>query len=856
MKENIEEQAEIFIQKARHYLITRYGRHPKQAFPWEVFQAVSLALREMVMINWAATVRTVNEKKARRLYYLSMEYLPGRMLVSNISNLQIHALMRRVVEKLGYEYNQILAMEPDPGLGNGGLGRLASCFLDSLATQRYPSTAYGLRYQYGIFEQQLWEGVQIEKPDCWLLNENPWNLRHDGSSKTVKFAGLTRKRINGNGEVVLDLTDYEEVRALPFDFPIIGFSPADDFNVVTLRLWSTKESPHNFHLQRYNAGQIGPAGENTALTDVLYPNDNHETGKRIRLKQEFLLVSASLQDILQRHLEHFPDLSNFADQVRIQINDAHPSLVIPELMRQLTNYHSIPWNKAWEVTQEVVGFTNHTILSEALEEWNKDRLSCLLPRQYRVIEQINEQLCNAVRKKFPGDEERVRRMSLIEEGQIRMAHLAIYGSHRVNGVARLHGEILKERVFKDFDEMFPGKFTYVTNGVTQRHWLWHSNPRLADFLIDRIGSGWLTDFSQIQKIRDFASDPETQAAFLAIKKKNKARLLNFLGNNNPDRDLFGKPSQREYDFDLDALFDVQIKRVHEYKRQLMNALHLIMLYHELIEDPSSRSIKRVALFSGKATAGYLIAKNIIQLIYCIAREINNNPALQGKLKIAYIENYCVTRAETIIPAADLSEQISTAGMEASGTGNMKLTMNGALTIGTEDGANIELREAIKEPWWPFSFGAKAEELHFLYSHDRYNPWDVYSKHPKIKQAVDSLKDGTFARSENEEEALSILFDNLMLGFGGQRADRYFVLHDLPAYYETQKKVEAHFLEPSKWAECALHNIAGMGDFSTDSAIRNYAAGIWGLNPCPVDSKILEEVRKIYIESTLKTTQRP
>ncbi|MCC5831512.1 MAG: glycogen/starch/alpha-glucan family phosphorylase [Chlamydiales bacterium] len=851
MKEDIEEQAEIIAQKARHYLITTYGRYPKQAFPWEIFQVVSLALRELVMINWASTVRTVNEKKARRLYFLSMEYLPGRMLVNNISNLHIHPLMRRVVEKLGYEYNQILSIEPDPGLGNGGLGRLASCFLDSLATQRYPATAYGLRYQYGIFEQQLWDGVQVEKPDCWLLNDNPWDLRRDGSAKRVKFAGCTRKRVNGNGDVVLDLTDYEEVRALPYDFPVIGFSPTKDFNVVTLRLWSTKESPHNFHLQRYNAGQIGPAAENTALTDVLYPNDNHETGKRIRLKQEFLLVSASLQDIFQRHLEHFPDLTNFADLVRIQINDTHPALVIPELMRQLTNYHAIPWNTAWEMTQEVVGYTNHTILSEALEEWNKDRLSSLLPRQYRMIEQINERLCESVRKEFPGDEERVQRMSLINEGQIRMAHLAISGSHRVNGVARLHGDILKTRVFKDFHEMFPNKITHVTNGVTQRHWLWHCNPRLADLLIDRIGSGWLTDFSQIHRIRDFADDPETQTAFLEIKKKNKERLLHFLWENNPVRDLFGSPSRREHNFDLDALFDVQIKRVHEYKRQLMNALHLIMVYHDLLEDPSSHPVKRVALFSGKAAAGYLIAKNVIQLICCLERKINNDALIQEKLKVVYVENYCVSRAEMIIPAADLSEQISTAGMEASGTGNMKLTMNGALTIGTEDGANIELREAIKEPWWPFSFGASADELQALYSQDAYNPWDVYSLHPKIKRAVESLKDGTFTTSENEEEALSTLFDNLMLGYGGQRADRYFVLHDLPAYYEMQNRVEAYFLDQASWAKCALYNIAGMGPFSTDSAIRNYASEIWGLTPCPVDPGILEEVRKIYNESTLK-----
>ena len=851
MEKNIEEQAEIIAQKARHYLITNLGRHPKKAYSWEIFQVVSLALREQVMINWSATIRTTHEKQVRCLYFLSMEYLPGRMLVNNISNLHAHPLMHRVVEKLGFKYQEILSIEPDPGLGNGGLGRLASCFLDSLATQQYPAMAYGLRYQYGIFEQQLWDGVQVEKPDCWLLNENPWNLRNDGNSKTVKFAGLTRKKMNKSREVVLDLSDFEEVRALPFDFPIIGFSEGSCFNVATLRLWSTKESPHNFHLQRYNAGQIGPAAENTALTDVLYPNDNHETGKRIRLKQEFLLVSASLQDIIQRHLEYHPDLSNFTDLVRIQINDTHPALVVPELMRCLTKNHSIKWNRAWEMTQEVTGFTNHTILSEALEEWNKDRLAYLLPRQYWIIEKINHQLCEAVRKKYPDDEKRVQRMSIFNKGQIRMAHLAIFGSHKINGVARLHGEILKERVFRDFHEMFPDKFTYVTNGVTQRHWLWHCNPLLAEFLVERIGREWLTNYPLIQNIREFAADQKTQEDFLAIKKQNKDQLLHFLRENHQTRDLFGASTRQKYDFDTAALFDVQIKRVHEYKRQLMNALHLIMLYHDVLENKDSHPIKRVAIFGGKAAAGYAIAKNVIQLIYCLGRKINNDPQIDDKLKIIFVENYCVSQAEIMIPAADLSEQISTAGMEASGTGNMKLTMNGALTIGTEDGANIEMRETIKEPWWPFSFGASAEELHKLYTQDRYNPWDIYSKYPKIKRAVDSLKDGTFSQSKNEEESFSILFDTLMFGYGGQRADRYFVLYDLFAYYETQKQVEALFLKPSQWAEYALHNIAGMGNFSTDIAIQNYAKNIWGLEPCPVDPAILKDVKDIYDESTLQ-----
>jgi len=852
MDHQLEEQAENIVKKVRHYLITQMGRDPKKAFPWEIFQAISLTLRERVMVNWAATIRTMNESKERRLYYLSMEYLPGRMLVNNISNLRVHPLLKKVLEKLGYDYNQILSLESDPGLGNGGLGRLASCFLDSLATQNLPALAYGLRYQYGIFEQQIWEGVQIEKPDCWLLNENPWEMRNDNYAKIVKFAGLTRKKLNMHQETVLDLHDFEEVRALPFDFPIIGYSESELFNVLSLRLWSTKESPHNFHLQRYNAGQIGPAAENTALTDVLYPNDNHETGKRIRLKQEFLLVSASLQDILERHIENFGDFHNLADKVRIQINDTHPALVIPEMIRLLTHRFSLSWQKAFEMTQEVVGFTNHTILSEALERWNKERLACLLPRQYWVIEKINQKLCEHVRKKYPQDEEKVQRMSIIENGQIRMANLAIYGSHKINGVARLHGEILKTRIFKDFYEMYPEKFTHITNGITQRHWLWHCNAYLSEFINARIGKKWLTDFSQIENLRDFASDEPSQIEFLEIKRKNKERLINFLKEHNQQRNLMGQHIATSFDkIDLDSLFSMQVKRIHEYKRQLMNALQLIMLYFELLENPDAIAVKRTAVIAGKAAAGYFTAKYVIQLFHCLARKINNDPAIQDKLKIIFVENYCVTRAEKIIPAADLSEQISTAGMEASGTGNMKLTINGALTIGTEDGANIEMREAIKEPWWPFSFGSSADELAHLQRQDSYNPWDIYSQDSKIKRALDALKDGTFAQTESEEEAFGALFDTLMMGYGGQKADRYFVLYDLKSYYETERKVEKLYQNKSAWAETAIHNIAQMGRFSSDGSIHEYANKIWGIDPLPVDLKILREVQQVYEESTLR-----
>lgn len=852
MEEDLENRAQEIALQVKHYLITNMGRHPKEAYPWEIFQALSFALRERIMVNWAATAQSINQSQKRRLYYLSLEYLPGRMLVNNISNLHAHHLVKKVMQVLGYDYNTTLRIEPDPGLGNGGLGRLASCFMDSLATQQYPAVGYGLRYQYGIFEQQLWEGLQVEKPDCWLLNENPWELRRDGNAQTVKFGGLLGKKINGHQEVCHDLTDYEEVRALPFDFPIIGFALSDQFNVVTLRLWSTKESPHNFHLQRYNAGQIGPAAENTALTDVLYPNDNHETGKRIRLKQEFLLVSASLQDIIRRHLDIFPDMSTFADKVRIQINDTHPALVIPELIRLLVAHHRFSWQGAFETTQQVVGFTNHTILSEAMEKWNQDRLACLLPRQYYVIDQINQKLCALVRNHAPKDEQLVRQLSIIEEGQVRMAHLAIFGSHSVNGVARLHGEILKERLFADFNTLFPGKFTYVTNGVSQRHWLFHCNPLLTDFITERIGTGWVTDFSQISHLQNFANEKATQEAFLAIKAENKRLFARFLYEHNPKRDLLGRLVDSHADHvEPDSLFAVQIKRIHEYKRQLMNALHLIMLYFDLRSDPQSRKIKRTVFFSGKAAAGYTVAKHIIHLIDCLAKKINHDPSIQNKLKVIFVENYSVTRAEAIIPAAELSEQISTAGMEASGTGNMKLTMNGALTIGTQDGANIEMKEAVTEKWWPFSFGADAATLMRLRDQNLYNPWDIYSKNQQIKRAVDALKDGTFAENHRDEEALGALFDALMLGFEGSRADAYFVLYDLQNYYDTQKRVEELYCNRHQWAEYCLNNIARMGSFSSDVSIQKYANEIWGIEKTPVNPEILAEVRKIYRSSTLK-----
>ncbi|MCB1115318.1 MAG: glycogen/starch/alpha-glucan phosphorylase [Chlamydiia bacterium] len=833
-------QADSLAQKVRHYLITMMGKTADEANDEEFYRALSRTLREEIMINWTATNHTLKKPKLRRVYYLSMEYMPGRLFGNNVTNINALDLVKNVLQKLGRDYETITHMEHDIGIGNGGLGRLASCFMDSLATLKYPAMGYGMRYHYGIFDQELVCGVQVERPDCWLLTPNPWEFRQDSSAVSVRFGGKPISRKNSHGDEVFDLLDYEEVRALPYDLPIIGYSEDPNFSVLTLRLWSTKESPRNFGLQRYNAGEYGQASENTSLTDVLYPDDNHEAGKRVRLKQEFLLVSASLQDIVNQYKEVHDDWSHFADCVRIQINDTHPALIIPELIHLLTQEHDCSWNAAWDTVRTCCGYTNHTILKEALEEWNAQRVFELLPRHSFIIERLNYEFCASIRKKFPNDEEKVRRMSFIEHGQMKMANLAIYGSHKVNGVAALHTEILKTTLFKDFYEMYPDKFVNITNGVTQRRWLLHSNPLLSSFLEKRIGKGWITNFEEIARIADFANDPETQKEFLAIKKENKERLIKMIHEDSDFHHGTDKSGGQGSFLESDALFDTQIKRFHEYKRQLMKALHLLMLYFEIKANPNSHRIKRLAIFGGKAAPGYHIAKCIIRLIYCLSRKINNDPDLKGKLNVIMIENYNVSKAEIIIPATDLSEQISTAGMEASGTGNMKFAINGALTIATDDGANVEMREKITDQWWPFMFGASSSENLESWRSKNYHPEEFISKHPQIKQVFEALENRSLVENNAEHDALLAVQNTL-------KRDHFFVLKDLMPYYETQKKVEALYQDPQKWAEFALHNIAGMGSFSGDVSIKNYAEKIWDVTPCPPDPKELEEVRKEYSE---------
>lgn len=839
-----ERQSEILIAKIKHYLITMMGRVSDEASSEEFYLALSFALREEIMINWLAASHTQAKNDVRMVYYLSMEYLPGRILSNNITNLLANEMIELVMRKMNRSFHDIIILEPDPGLGNGGLGRLASCFLDSLATHNYPAQAYGLRYQYGTFEQQIWNGVQIEAPDCWLLTENPWEFRRDVRRVVVRYCGETSSSTNIHGDEILALRNFEEVSALPYDIPIVGYSKDKKFSVVTLRLWSTKDSPTNFQLQRYNAGRLDQASENMTLTDVLYPSDYHETGKRIRLKQEYLLVSASLQDIIRRYLSIHDNFRSFADKTRIQINDTHAALVIPELIRILTNHHDIPWKMAVEITRACTGYTNHTILREALEEWDQNLFQYLLPRQLQIIQRLNHDFCNEIRTKFPGEEDRVRRISIIENGHVRMAHLAVFGSHRVNGVAAIHSEILKKSLFKEFYECYPDRFINVTNGVTQRRWLLHCNPELAKFITKRIGDDWITDFSHIQEIANFASDPDSQEEFLTIKKKNKIRLAEFIAHENRLRNESGIPKIQPPTIDISSLFDVQIKRIHEYKRQLLNVLHLVILYQEILANPEHHRLKRTVIFAGKAAAGYETAKDIIRFITAVARKINRDPAVGGLLKVIFIENYNVSKAEIIIPAAELSQQISTAGTEASGTGNMKLSINGALTIGTDDGANIEMRQEITDQWWPFAFGCSVEEIHQLQATHAYDPKKISAANPKIGRAVDTLRDRTFAVDEAEHLAFSDLYHKLMETHYGGAPDRYFILKDLESYYQTQLKVETFYREPEKWAECAIHNMA-LGTFSTDYSIKNYCDLIWQITPCPSEEEIVSRVRHEY-----------
>ncbi len=832
-------------QQVKHYLITLLGVTEKEASDEEYYRALSWVLREEIMINWTATDHTHRINKCRRVYYFSLEWLPGRMMANNVINIASWELVQRVVKHMNRDIKNALKIESEPGLGNGGLGRLAACYMDSLATQHYPAMGYGLRYQYGIFEQELWYGVQVERPDPWLLSEFPWELRKDAFAQFAHYNGRVVKKKNIHNEDIHTLVDYDDVRSLPYDVPIVGYGGKNDFSALTLRLWTTKESPKNFQLARFNAGDLADATMNTSVTDVLYPNDKNKLGLTMRIKQEYLLVTSSLKDIIRQYKLMFNDFKEFGNIIRIQINDTHPALVVAELMRLLTHEHEIKWAEAWDIVKTVCSYTNHTVLKESLEAWDCHIIKEILPRQYHVIERINFDFCNQARSMFPNEEEKIRKMSIIEDGKIHMANLAIVGSHKVNGVAALHSEILKTKLFPEFNAMFKDRFTNVTNGVTQRRWLNMCNPELSTFLNELIGDKWITDLNHLEKLHDFASDSGVQERFHKIKLNNKKRLLNMLCEEKKKRYKDTVDLEQEFFMEGDAIFDVQVKRIHEYKRQFMKALFTIMIMLDIEKNPDSHKVKRKIIIGGKAAPGYDMAKNIIRLFYMLARKINTDPVLGGKLKVIFVENYNVSKAELIIPATDLSNQISTAGLEASGTSNMKFSMNGALTIGTDDGANVEMRQAVTDKWWPFLFGRSSSEIMTMTNEKSYNPEDILKNDPQINEAMEMLKNGKLAENEVESDVLKALYDSLLVG---HERDRYFVLEDLRSYYNTQLKAEELYLQPSLWAETAIHNMASMGRFSSDESVKNYAENIWGLQKCPVDSAELLRVQKEFLES--------
>jgi starch phosphorylase len=787
------------------------GKHPSAATSLDQFMSIAHTARDRMFDRWTRTWRRNIRERPKRVYYLSMEYLLGRLLEDGMRSMDIRAASDEALEDLGMDLSEVEHQEHDAGLGNGGLGRLAACFLDSMATLGLAAIGYGIRYEYGIFRQDIVGGAQMEKPDNWLRYGSPWEVARPERLYPVHFGGRVIKYSGSSGRIMHEWVDAQEVYAMAYDIPVPGYQNG---MVNTLRLWSAKAT-REFELSYFNRGDYIKAVEEKSATEnitrVLYPNDNLLAGKELRLKQEYFLVSATLQDCLRRHLDRNVDLSNLTDQAVFQLNDTHPALAVAELMRLLTDVHGFSWDDAWETTRQCFAYTNHTILPEALERWPVWLMERVLPRHLQIIYDINQRFLMEVRRRYPGEEGRVARLSLIEEGaekRVRMAHLAIVGSRRVNGVSALHTELLRREIFREFNELYPDKIINQTNGVTPRRWLAKCNPELSRLLTSRIGNGWITDLDQLQKLAAFADDPEFQHDWQAVKRHNKERLAEHL--------------KRFHDLELDPthLLDSHVKRLHEYKRQLLNLLHIISLYLRMRSRRAEERTPRTFLFSGKAAPGYDLAKRIIHLINAVADKVNADPATRGRLRVLFVPNYGVTLAEQIIPATDVSEQISTAGTEASGTGNMKFALNGALTVGTLDGANIEIKDAVGEENM-FLFGLEAQQADAL-RHDGYDPRQLYMADPDIRAALDAIQSGMF--SPDEPARFRPIVDTLLGG------DHYLVLADFKSYAACQRGVEAVYADQAEWTRRAILNVAEMGRFSSDRTVRGYARDIWGAEP--------------------------
>ena len=800
----------------RENVKTLYRKTLEAASAEEVYQAAVFAVRDVITDKWMKTHDEYYEKDVKVVYYLSMEFLMGRFFGNSLINLEMYDEVKEVLEELGIDYNMVEDAEPDPGLGNGGLGRLAACFLDSLSTLQLPAYGCGIRYHYGIFDQKIENGYQGEAPDNWLENGDPWGIKRNEYAVEVKFGGNVRAVPKGNGEYRFVQENYQSVIAVPYDYPVIGYG---NNTVNTLRLWEAR-AKNKLDLKFFNEGNYQKAAEEellaSTMTDVLYPADEHIQGKELRLRQQYFFISATVQRVVERFKKHHTNFHELPDKVAFQLNDTHPTVAVAELMRVLVDENDVTWDDAWEITRKVCAYTNHTIMAEALEKWPMELFSRLLPRIYQIVEEINRRYCLELQAKYGMDHEKLRRMAIIADGQIRMAYLAIVGSHSVNGVAALHTEILKHQELKDFYELYPEKFNNKTNGITQRRWLLHANHGLAGLISETIGDGWITELTELEKLLPYAEDENFRRRFMEIKKANKVALAKYIKET------------KGIDINPDSIFDIQVKRLHEYKRQLLNVLHIIGLYNQLKMNPGMDMVPRTFIFGAKAAAGYRRAKLIIKLINAVADVVNNDPTIEGKIKVVFMENYRVSLAERLIPAADVSEQISTAGKEASGTGNMKFMLNGALTVGTMDGANVEIYEEVGKDNI-FIFGMSAEEVQAKYQ-THYDPWFIYNMNQEVRMALTSLIDGTF---DQNTDLFRELYDALLNGCGG-RADEYFVLEDYADYARAQWDIDRAYRDQTKWAKMAIVNVAKSGKFSSDRTIRQYAEEIWDLKPLHIE----------------------
>ena len=812
---------EAFKKSVKDNVKFLYRKTIEEATQEQIFQAVSYTVKDVIIDNWLETQKAYDEQDPKTVYYMSMEFLMGRALGNNLINLCAYGEVKEALDELGFDLNCIEDQEPDPALGNGGLGRLAACFLDSLATLNYSAYGCGIRYHYGMFKQKIENGYQIEVPDNWLKNGYPFELRRPEYAKEVHFGGYVRVEYDpekGGNKFIHE--GYQAVKAIPYDMPITGY---DNDVVNTLRIWDA-EPIVDFELDSFDKGDYKKAVEQENLArnivEVLYPNDNHYAGKELRLKQQYFFVSASLQAAIDKYKKKHSDIKKLYEKVTFQMNDTHPTVAVAELMRILMDEEGLGWDEAWEVTTKSVAYTNHTIMSEALEKWPIELFSRLLPRVYQIIEEINRRFILEIQAKYPGNYEKIKKMAIIYDGQVKMAHLAIAAGYSVNGVARLHTEILKHQELKDFYELMPQKFNNKTNGITQRRFLLHANPLLADWITEHIGPDWITDLPQLKKLAVYADDDKALQEFMNIKFKNKERLAKYILEHNG------------VEVDPHSIFDVQVKRLHEYKRQLLNILHVIYLYNQIKMHPEMEFYPRTFIFGAKASAGYATAKKIIKLINSVADVVNNDASINGKIKVVFIENYRVSNAEWIFAAADVSEQISTASKEASGTGNMKFMLNGAPTLGTMDGANVEIVEEVGAEN-AFIFGLSSDEVINYENNGGYDPNVIYNTDEEIRQVLMQLINGTFS---NDTELFRDLYDSLLNTKNTDRADRYFILADFRSYADAQKRVEAAYRDEKGWAKKALLNTACSGKFTSDRTIQEYVDDIWHLDKVIVRKK--------------------